>query len=80
MTEDIPFVRVIRLVPKEMSEKLPATYHNVLDTKVRWTGRIHVPSGTDRSSDPTQRGAFAQGRYRSRHSISSRVRRVIPHD
>jgi hypothetical protein len=36
MREDIPFIRVLRLIPREMRDKLPQEYIALLETTVRF--------------------------------------------
>lgn len=35
LREEVPFLRIIRHIPKEMRDKLPGEYHRSLDLKVR---------------------------------------------
>ena len=37
--DDIPYIRVVRFIPKAMKDKLPAYYLSALDTQVRPTLR-----------------------------------------
>ena len=40
--EEIPFIRVIREVPQNMKERLPATYRAALDTMVYYILLVYI--------------------------------------